>query len=301
MKLQITLTVLFTSLFFNNVYAVTDDAYACNKAYEVKDFNGALKWAAKASSMSKTDRDAIICQGRTLSAQGNLDAALVAFKSADQLSVALIDKTIIALITGHAYKAAHQFDQAILSYQQTSQLAQLANNKSFDRAANIGIADIHFKNKQYTMALESYLAAGKLDANDNERAESFENTALTYHLLNQPDLAVEYQVKAFVMNQKSGTLDQYAHSSIELGRYYALSKNYVSAENTLNKIIKLAKEQGGAFYEAQGSYVLAQVKAATGNILAAKALIEQAQLIAKNTNDTALAEEITKETQNLIP
>lgn len=301
MKLQITLITLFTTLFFNDVYAVTGDTYACNKAYEKRDFSGALKLATKALSVSKTDRDALICQGRTLSAQGNLDAALTAFKSADQLSADSLDKAIVALITGHAYKTAKQYDQAILSYQQASQQAQLAKNKAFERAANVGIADIHYENNQYAMALESYLAAGKLDANDNERAESFENIALTYHLLNQHDLAVEYQVKAFLMNQKSGTLDQYAHSSIELGRYYAVLKNYVSAENTLNKIIKFAKEQGGAYYEAQGSYVLAQVKVATGDIPAAKALIEQAQLIAKNTNDTALAEEITKETQHLIP
>ncbi len=301
MKLQITLTILFNSLFFNNVYAVTDDAYACNKAYEKRDFNGALKLAAKALSTSKNDRDALICQGRTLSAQGNLDAALIAFKSADLLSANPNDKTSIALITGHAYKTAKQYDQAILSYQQTSQQAQLTNNIAYDRAANIGIADIHFENNQYLMAIDSYLIASKLDANDNEHAESYENIALTYHLLDQHDLAVEYQLKAFLMNQRAGTLDQYAHSSIQLGHYYALSKNYVSAENTLNKIIKFAKEQGGAYYEAKGSYVLAKVKVATGDIPAAKALIEQAQLIAKNTNDTALAEEIIKETQNLIP
>jgi hypothetical protein len=42
------------------------------------------------------------------------------------------------------------------------------------------------------------------------------------------------------------------------------------------------------------------VKAANGDAITAKTLIDQARLIAKNTNDQALAEEIEKETQGLI-
>ena len=102
------------------------------------------------------------------------------------------------------------------------------------------------------------------------------------------------------MNAASGTLDQYAHSSIELGRYYLIAKNYGSAENILNKIIKFAKEQGGAFYEAQGSYVLAKVKVAKGDTESAKSLIDNAKTIAKNTNDKELEAEIEKETAGLF-
>ena len=118
--------------------------------------------------------------------------------------------------------------------------------------------------------------------------------------MNQHDLALEYQIKAYVMHAAVGTLDQFAHTSVELGRYYLLVKNYVSAENTLNKILKFAQEQGGAYYEAQASCVLAKVKVATGDIPAAKTLIENAKAIARNTNDTVLAEEISKETQGLF-
>lgn len=300
MKLQITLTSLFISLFINNVYAVSDDAFACNKAYEQGDLANASSLAVKALNANKNDRDALICQGRTYSAQGNLESALTAFKSADKFSADAYDKTVIVLITGHAYKNAKQYEQAISSYQQSLKHAGLATNKPFERASHFGIGNVYFETKQYASALESYLAASKLDANDNERGESFERIALTYHLLDQHELAVEYQVKAFIMHEKSGTLDQFAHSSIELGRYYAAVKNYASAENTLNKIIKFANEQGGAYYEAKGCYVLAQVKAAEGDMDSAKALIEKAKSIAKNTNDADLADEITKETQDLI-
>ncbi|MEO6118169.1 MAG: hypothetical protein ABIP37_03760, partial [Methylotenera sp.] len=112
--------------------------------------------------------------------------------------------------------------------------------------------------------------------------------------------ALEYQIKAYLMNEQVGSLDQYAHSSIELGSYYTITKNYVSAENVLNKIIKFAKEQGGAYYEAKGSYVLAKVKLATGDIPAAKTLIAHAKSIAKGTNDKALDVEIDQEIKGLI-
>ena len=112
--------------------------------------------------------------------------------------------------------------------------------------------------------------------------------------------ALEYEIKAYLMYENVGTLDQYAHSSIELGRYYTVEKSYVSAENTLNKIIKFAKEQGGAYYEATGSYMLAKVKVAQGDTAAAKILIEKAKSIAKSTNDKALEAEIEQQTKDLF-
>ncbi len=300
MKLQLTLTTFFTALYFNNVYAVSDDAYACNKAYERGDYSAATTLATKALNTDSHDRDALICQGRTYSAQGDLKSALTAFNSAGDLSSNAFDKTIVALVTGHAYKNADQYEQAIASYQESLKQAGLAKSKGFQRVSHVGIGNVLFKTKQYPLALESYLAATELDANDNERGESYEHIAEIYHLMNQHDQALEYQIKAYFMHQKSGTPDQFAHSSIELGRYYAATKNYSSAENTLNKIIKYANEQGGPYYEAQGCYVLAQVKAAAGDMDSAKTLIDKARLIAKNTNDKALDAEITKETENLI-
>ena len=300
MKLQITLTYIFTALYFNNVHAISDDAFACNKAFDQGNLAKASELAVKALNTNNRDRDALMCQGRTFSAQGDLQSALIAFKSAEKLSENAFDKTIVALVTGHAYKNASQYEQALSSYQESLKQAGLAKSKAFERVSLIGIGNVQTKTQQLALALASYQAAAKLDANDNERGETFEKIAETYHAMLQHDLALEYQIKAYFMHQKVGTPDQFAHSSIELGRYYAAAKNYSSAENTLNKIIKFANEQGGAYYEAQGCYVLAQVKAAAGDMQSAKDLIAKARLIAKNTNDTALDEEITKETQSLI-
>ncbi len=300
MKLQVTLSSIAIVLFFNNVYAMSPEISACNQSIEKGDVATALIQANNVLSSNKNDKDALICQGRALGAKGDLKGALVAFKLADAQSTDVFDKTISTLLIGNAYKSLKQYEQAITSYQQTILNAKTANNQAVERIGHNAIGNAHFENNQLVQALPEYMLGSKLAANDNERGESFEKIALTYHSMNQNDLALEYQIKAYLLHDTVGTLDQYAHSSIELGRYYAITKNYISAENVLNKIIKFAKGQGGAYFEAQGSYVLAKVKVAMGDISAAKALIEHAKLIAKNTNDKALDEEIDQETNGLF-
>lgn len=299
-KLKLTLSLLASTLFINNVYAENTNITACNQALAKGDISTALATADKMLKSNKNDKDALICQGRALSEKGDLNAALAALKLAEAQSTDSFDKSIIALLTGHAYKSAKQYDQAIASYQLSITNAKAANNQAFQRIGQNAIGNVYFETKQYPLALTAYLAGNKLTENDNERGESDERIALTYHNMNQHDLALEFQVKAYIMHQSVGTLDQMAHSSIEMGRYYALVKNYVSAENALNKIIKFAKEQGGAYYEAQGSYVLAQVKVAMGDVATAKTLVAHAKSIAKSTNDKALDEEIDQETQHLF-
>ncbi len=300
MKLQVTLSSIFITLFLNNVYAENSEVTACKAALDKGDIATALKQAEKAISNNNKETEAFICRGRALVASEKLDAGLASFKQADMLSIDSFDKTISSLLIGRTYHKLNQNEQAIASFQQTLLNAKAANNKGFERVAHNAIAEVYFASNQYEQALPEYVEGIKLSANDNERGESYEKTALTHHKMNQNELALEYQLKAYLMNDTAGTLDQYAHSSVELGRYYLLTKNYSNAENILNKIIKFAKEQGGAFYEAQASYVLAQVKVAKGDTTEAKSLIENAKSIAKNTKDKELEAEIQQETAGLF-
>lgn len=277
MKLQNALIYMCITLFFNNAYAENLASEDCRQA-----------------------KDTLICQGRVLATKDDFNGALLKFKQAETQATDSFDKAIATLLIGRTYNALKQTEAAIASYQQTTVNAKAAKNVAFERIAYNAIGSAYTENKQFNQALEAYMQGSKLSANDNERGESYENIALTYHNMNQHDLALEYQLKAYLMHDTVGTLDQFAHTSIELGRYQALTKNYVSAEKTLNKIIKFAKDQGGAYYEAQGSYVLAKIKVATGDTATAKALVEYAKSIAKKTNDKALEAEINLETQGLF-
>lgn len=300
MKLQVTLSLVVIYMFINNVYANTTEVNSCKLALEKGDIATALVQADIALNINKDDKDALICQGRALGAKGDFNGALTAFKLAEVQSSDAFDKTISTLLIGNTYRSLKQYEMSLNSYQQTILNAKAAKSQAFERIGHNATGNVYFEENQLAQALDSFMASSKLSANDNERGESYEAIALTYHNMNQHDLALEYQIKAYMMHAAVGTLDQFAHTSIELGRYHLLTKHYISAENTLNKIIKIAKEQGGAYYEAKASYILAKVRVATGDIPAANALIEHAKSIAKNIHDKSLDAEIDQETKNLF-
>lgn len=299
MKLKITLSLIVITLFFNDVYAEPAEVMACKSALNKGDVSAALAQANKAVNNNGKDKDALICQGRALAANDDLTAALAAFKLADMQSVDAFDKTVASMLIGNTYKALKKYDQAIVSYGITTTQAKASKTTAYERASYNAIGNIQALNQQYALALAQYTLASQLSANDNERGESYENIALMHYKMNQIDLAVEYQIKGYVMQSKSGSLDEHAHAGIELGRYYGLNKNYTSAENILNKMITFAIDNGGAYYEAKASCVLANIKKAEGDESGANTLIEKAKMIAKNTQDTALDNEIQQELQGL--
>lgn len=117
MKLNITLTSLIILLFFNKAYAISEDAHACNKAFDQGDYKSASEFAEKALKASTSDREAYICKGRIQSDIGNLPLALEAFTFAEKLSKDTLDKAVVALITGHAYRNAKDYPSAINNYE----------------------------------------------------------------------------------------------------------------------------------------------------------------------------------------
>jgi tetratricopeptide (TPR) repeat protein len=251
-------------------------------------------------SLNGSDKDALLCQGRAYYAAEDFNKALVAFDLAEKNSNNELDKIVTVFLKANASYALNQKDLALASYIKALKQSQMIANKAMERLAINAIGDISNNDKDYQAALDWYIQGFKLAANDNERGESAEKVAGAYHALNKDDLALEYQIKAYLMHDRVGTPDQYAQSSILLGQYYAIVKNYDNAEKTLNKIIKFANEQGGEYYEAKASYVLAKVELARGDTEKAAKLIEKAKLIAKRTQDAALEKEIEKEIQGLF-
>ena len=298
MKLEVTLIILLNLLFINNSYAKSDEASACQSALEKGDITTALAQASNALVANKNDKDALICQGRSLATNDDLNGALNAFKQADALAADAFDKTVSSMLIGNTFKQLKQYDAAVSSYQIASVQAKASKTPAYERASYNAIGNIHALNQQYAQALAQYTLCSQLAANDNERGESFEQMALMHHNMQQHDLALEYQVKGYAMQSKAGSLDEHANAGIALGRYYALTKSYTSAENILNKMIKFAVDNGGAYYEAKASYVLATVKQAKGEKTSANELMENAKKIANKIQDKDLMAEIQQETQS---
>ena len=295
-----TLIKLFITLFFigfnldNIVHAqdVSEKAFACNAALDKGNISNAVSISGEILQLEPNNRDGLLCRGRALGAESKYDAALSALEMAAKQSKPGFEEIISYLLIGNLHKQNNKNAEAIASYEKSLKVSETEKNDKF-RLINYNLmGEAHTQNKDLNAALTSYLSGSKLTKNDNERADSFERLGITYSALGQHDLAIEYQLKGMLLQQKSGTLDQYADASLALGKVYANAKEYPQAEKTYNKLIQFAKDNGGAYYEAKASYGLAQMAAAKGDTSNAKAMMGDALKIAKNIGDADLASAI---------
>ena len=94
------------------------------------------------------------------------------------------------------------------------------------------------------------------------------------------------------MQEQSGDADSYAGATLELGRMYSDAKDYVNADKYFNKIITLAKEQGGPYWEAMAYYYQANARSGQGQSNEARALLTQAQQISDKIGARMLSKQI---------
>ena len=295
-----TLIKIFITLFFisfnlsNIVHAqdLSEKAFACNAALDKGNIANAILVSDEILQLEANNRDGLLCKGRALGAQGKYDAALSALEMAAKQSKSGFDDIITYLLIGNLHKQNNKNAEAIASYEKSLKVSEAEKNDKFKLINHNLMGEAYVQNNDLNAALASYLVGYKLTKNDNERADSLERLGITYSALGQHDLAIEYQLKGMLMQQKSGTLDQYADASLALGKVYANAKEYPQAEKTYNKLIRFAKDNGGAYYEAKASYGLAQVAAAKGDTSNARAMMSDALKSAKNIGDAGLATEI---------
>ena len=285
-------------LFCMNALALTNDELACNDFLQNGEAEKALQTADKILKTNAQSTSALICRGRAFNQLEKPELAIDAFKQAEASTKDAYDQTVAMILRANTLKRLQKSTEAITEYERAIKRGE--KYPALKLMAYTSIGDVQDTNNNLDAALAAYQQAHALSMNDNERGETASKLAATYLKLKQYDLAVENQVKAYLMMEKAGTLDQYAQASVTLGRDYYLNKNYEIAEKTLNKIIAFAKERGGAFYEAQGSYVLALVKAAQNDKDSAKKLVEYAKKLATETKDQPLLEEIERETNAIF-
>jgi len=136
------------------------------------------------------------------------------------------------------------------------------------------------------------LQGAGLAANDNERGENYGRIAAAYSKLGNHEQAIEYQVKATLMQERAGEPDEYANAGLELGRLYMAAKNYARAENAFKKVLKFAQENGSAYWEARSNYMLGLNKAEQGDVEGGRTLMLDAHHNARRIGAASLAAEI---------
>lgn len=289
---QITLNLVFTSLIILSNQSNAATVVDCNEQLEKGDYTAAAASAESILKSSPNNRDGLLCKGRALGSLGQYPEALTALEAAAKHSQPGLDEIIAYIFIGNLHKKHHKNVEAIAGYEQSLKIAKASQNEKFERMDYNLIADTQAQNNDLNAALASYLAGSKLAMNDNERAESFERLATTYSALGQHDLAIEHQLKATLMQQKAGTLDEFANASFMLGQAYQNAKEYDHAEEAYHKLLKFSKDNGGAYYELKANYGLAQVKALKGDKTAAKTMLTEALQAAKTLGENQLVIEI---------
>jgi tetratricopeptide (TPR) repeat protein len=291
-----TLIKLFTVLFFISFNAGAQDVIeknaACNSALDKGNVTNAIVIADEILKQEPNNHNALLCKGRALGAQGKYDAALGAFDLGAKQSKPGFEEIISYLLIGNLHLENKKYADAIASYEKSLKVCEAEKNDKFRLINHNLIGEAQAQNNDLNAALASYLEGSKLTKNDNERADSYERLGTTYSALGQHDLAIEHQLKGMLMQQKAGTLDQYANACLAMGKVYEKAKEYPNAEKTYTKFIQFAKDNGGAYYEAKASYELAQIKALSGDATSAKAMLADALKMANNIGERDLASEI---------
>ena len=296
--IQVTLILIVNSLFLfslsanANITEVAEKLGECTAALNKGDLNTAVKTSADLLKLDPKNHEGLQCNGRALGVQGKYAEAVSALEASAANTTDGFEQIISYLFLGNLHKNNNKNAEAIAAYEKSIKVCELEKNDKYKRISLNLMAEAQAQNKDFSAALTSYLAGSKLAMNDNERADSFERLASTYKALGQYDQAIEYQIKGVSMQQKAGTLDQYANANLALGDIYIAAKNYANAEKTFANLAKFSNDQGGAYFEAKADVGLAQTKTATGDKTAAKMFVDKAKNIAKDTKDKVLEQEI---------
>lgn len=257
---------------------------ACQAALSRGQYSQAVTAAEKAPQLPS----AWLCKGRAQTGLAQWSAAQQSYERAITLKASGVELISAYMLLGNVLREQDQPAAAIERYTQAQQLSQQENIKRYVMLNHHLMGEAWFEAKQYQKALEAFQAGEKLAMNDNERADSYAHEATAYHALAQLDKAVEFQLKAVLMQKKSGTPDQYAQASLTLGQYFVDQKDYVGAEKTYLRLLEYAQENGGAYYEANAAIALSSVKHAQGDQAKAEQWWTQAEKIALQLQDADL-------------
>ncbi len=293
MQFESTLTIIFTTLFLMisnaNAAAVSAEISACNDAVNKGDATAAIEQSTAILQRNNTDYEGLLCKGRALDLQGNYPEALAAMELAVQSTEDVFAKTVSYILIGNLHRANNKTEEAVESYQKSIAMCANNDNKTYTRMNHNFIGDAYFEAKNLNAALDSYTTSTRLAFNDNERAESFERLAKVYNAIGNHDKAIEFQLKATVMQKQAGSLTAYADSSLLLGQYFIDGKEYSHAERHYKKLAKFAKDNGGAYYEAAANYGLAEATFANGDKERANRLFVEASKLATKIGAKQLA------------
>ncbi len=299
MKKNIAFSLLASCAF--NVYAAdtasTPDT--CQKRLSAGDYAQAISLAEESIRADANQRESYLCLGRAQSGAGNHADALKTFEKADSLSTNPYEHIIALTLLGNELKASGKPADAIATYRKSAALAREGKIQRYEMIDLNLIGETQQESGDAQSAVNSFEQAYKLAANDNERADCHAHLASAYSALGDHDHAISHQIKAVVMEERSGDLDHYAHANLELGKIYLAAKQYADAEKLMSRMLPVIVQAGDPYWEASIYEMQAQIKAYQGQPADAKSLIEKGVSLARKIGADALAQQIEQTRRGL--
>lgn len=274
------------------VLAEENSVQDCQQSLRAGEFGKAVEYANQAIKAGAGNREAYLCLGRAQGRAGMHQAAVEALREADARSNSPIEHMQALTLLGYAHQSVQAYTEARVAYQKSLDIARSEKSVFFQRANLIAMGEVLQAGKDFKGALDLYQQGMKLAANDNERADCHAHLAAAHHAMGNHQQAIIQQIKATVMEERSGDLDHYVQANLDLGRYYSDAGQYSEAERTLKKLLQVVTEAGDAFWEASVYKGQAGVLRAQNKMEESRQLLQRALDLANKVGADELAKEI---------
>ena len=263
-------------------------AFDCHQAIKVGDAEKAIYLSNDLIKQDKQNREAWICQTKAFTLQEKKDEAIRSAEQVEALSKTPEEHMLSLTLLGDMEKNAEQYAKAMEHFTQSLALSKRYSNKRFERIEHDKIGDVHLLQSQAKEALEHYQQAQPLGMNNDERTDDNLRLAAAYRELKQDDLAIEYLIKSVQGLEALNDPERLAETYVSLAKAYVNKQQFASAENTLNKLMRLSQEYQNDYYQAKTLYLLSHLKQLIGDSVAQATLKQQAELLASKINASDL-------------
>lgn len=265
---------------------------ACQQALKAGEYAQAIANANQALKALPDEREVWLCLGRAQGGAGNHAAAVAALQVTEKLSKKPFEHVIALTQLGNQYKSAKAYADAIATYRQSLAIAHADKNKRYEMIALNLIGESLQESGDVTAAIDAYQQGYKLAANDNERADSHAHLAAAYSATGQHEQAIAHQIKAVVLEERSGDLDHFAHANLELGRIYIEASQPGETEKVMNNTLPLIIQAGDSYWEASIYQMQGRVKFAQGKAEEGSDLLRHGVDLARKVGAEELAKDI---------
>ncbi len=273
MKLKAQFLLILLSVFFSTNIFSKELIKSCDELLNDNQYENALK-------TKKSEFKSAFCHGQANLKLNHLDEALNDFKLAGKLSKSDTDHFMADLLEGITLKEAKRFDDALLHL--NNSFSHVKTSKPFMRLFLMETGETLLLLGRYDEAANAFLEAYQLAANVDERAANLNRVAFAYASFKNFTKAIEYGLKANLAFERTSSLAEYAESGINLGLYYLENNDLDSAERTLFKFERLARENGGMYYLAKALYAESKYYKKKLNVGLSQSRLDEANKIAND-------------------